>query len=322
MVWYSVKRLLQSIVTILIVVSIVFLLLRLMPVESFFPDGQWDKMSWPAKLAILQKLGLYGADGNPLNPFIQLGNYFKSFFTTFNFGQSTVIYVNRNVTDIIIPKMKLSMSFGIVSVIFSLILGYILGISMARFKNSVLDTLGMGYIILARAVPALVLIFVVQFWVTKWLGSPMIYREGVFISYVTPVLCMAILPIANNALWMRRFMVDEFNKDYVKLAYAKGMPQRTVMYRHVLRNAFVPMAYNVPTAILFVLSGSLLVETHFSIPGMGRQLTQAVQRRDNNIVQAIVFVYAVLGILGVFLGDILALVVDPRIKLTSKGVTR
>ena len=117
-------------------------------------------------------------------------------------------------------------------------------------------------------------------------------------------------------------MVDEINKDYVKLAYAKGMPTRTVMYRHVLRNAFVPMAYNFPAAVIFTMGGSLIMERLFSIPGMGRLLVDAVNQRDTNFVQALVLMFSCMGVFSVFLGDLFATIVDPRISLVSKGGTR
>ena len=322
MLRYSVKRLLQSCITLLLVVSILFLMLRLMPIHGYFPDGAWDKMSWDAKLNVLVKLGLYGTDGNPINPFIQLFTYFKNIVTTFSLGETTQIYPGTQVTDLIAQRIPVSMSISSVAFVFSLSLGCILGVLMARYKESIIDGLGMVYIVLANSIPALVYYFIVQLNVTRWIGASMIYRSGQLITFVTPVICLIIGPLASNALWIRRYMVDEFNRDYVKLAYAKGLPSRDVMFGHVLRNAFVPMAYSVPQTIVFTLSGSLLVERLFSIPGMGRLLVDSADKRDNNLVQALVFIYAAMGIIGVFLGDVLAVIVDPRISFTRKGGLR
>ena len=117
-------------------------------------------------------------------------------------------------------------------------------------------------------------------------------------------------------------MVDEINKDYIKLARVKGMSTKSIMVKHVLRNAFVPLAQYLPASFLLTIGGSLLVERFFSVPGMGPLLTDAIGKMDTNVVQALVILYAALGIIGVFLGDILMLLIDPRITLTDKGGTR
>ena len=132
-------------------------------------------------------------------------------------------------------------------------------------------------------------------------------------------ICMSLGGIANYAMWIRRYMVDELNKDYIKLARAKGLKNSLVMSRHVIRNAFVPMAQQLPTNILMTISGSIYVESLFSIPGMGGLLVSAIQRQDNTLVQALVLIYSCIGILGLFLGDLLMALCDPRIKLGKKG---
>lgn len=123
-------------------------------------------------------------------------------------------------------------------------------------------------------------------------------------------------------LWMRRYMVDELNRDYIRLAKLKGMSTKNVMYKHVLKNAFVPMAQYLPQSVLLVTGGSLLAERFFSVPGLGPLLTDAISRYDLNVVQVLVMMYAAMGIVGVFLGDILMTLFDPRIRLIGKESTR
>ena len=117
-------------------------------------------------------------------------------------------------------------------------------------------------------------------------------------------------------------MVDELNKDYIKLARIKGMAFKDIMVKHVLKNAFVPLVQYIPASFLLTISGSLLVERFFSVPGMGPLLTDAITRYDLNVVQTLVIIYAALGVLGVFLGDVLMMLLDPRIKLADKGGSR
>ena len=142
------------------------------------------------------------------------------------------------------------------------------------------------------------------------------------LSSILPVVCLSIGSTAGYMLWIRRYMVDELNKDYIRLARLKGLSTRQVMFRHVLKNAFVPMVQQLPVSVLLTVGGSLLVERFFSVPGMGPLLTDAISRYDTNVVQALVMLYATLGILGLFLGDVLMTVLDPRIRLTRKGGAR
>lgn len=120
-------------------------------------------------------------------------------------------------------------------------------------------------------------------------------------------------------MWMRRYMVDEMNSDYVKLARAKGVSEKNIMVHHVLRNAFVPMAQYLPASILYTIAGSIYIESLYSIPGMGGLLVEAIQRQDNPLVQGLVIIYSSLGILGLVLGDIAMSITDPRIKLQRNG---
>lgn len=114
-------------------------------------------------------------------------------------------------------------------------------------------------------------------------------------------------------------MLDQVNQDYVALARAKGLTNRQIMSRHVLRNAFAPMAQNLPTSIIFTISGSLYIESLYSIPGMGGLLVNAIQAQDNPLVQAIVMFYAILGVTGMLLGDLAMMACDPRITFTKEG---
>lgn len=117
-------------------------------------------------------------------------------------------------------------------------------------------------------------------------------------------------------------MVDQLNQDYIRLARAKGMSDKQIMVKHVLRNAFVPMAQYLPASVLFTISGSIYIESLYSIPGMGGLLVDVIQRQDNPLVQALVLIYSVMGIFGLFLGDVLMAIVDPRIRLEKSGGAR
>ena len=204
-------------------------------------------------------------------------------------------------------------------------LGVVLGVFQARYKDGVFDHIGTGYTVVVNAVPRLVIYTVFMIAGASIFGLPMRYDATApqpWLTMVLPIVCLSVGSTAGYMLWTRRYMVDELNKDYIRLAKLKGLSDRQVMFRHVLKNAFVPLAQYLPYSILLPVGGSLLVEKLFAVPGMGPELTMAIGRYDLNLVQGIVLLYATMGILGVFLGDLLMTLIDPRIKLTGKGDVR
>ena len=154
------------------------------------------------------------------------------------------------------------------------------------------------------------------------LKLPILFSPSQPSSWILPAISMSLGSSASYAMWMRRYMVDELNKDYVKLARAKGLKDKKTMRKHVLRNAFVPMSQYLPASLLYTIAGSIYIESLYSIPGMGGLLVDAIQRQDNPLVQALVLIYSSIGIIGLFLGDVLMASLDPRIKLDRKGGAR
>jgi oligopeptide transport system permease protein len=189
---------------------------------------------------------------------------------------------------------------------------------MARSKGKFWDRIGTSYIVIINAVPPIIYYLAVQLGVTGVLPLPMLFNESKPLSFILPVVCMSMGPTASYAMWIRRYMVDELNKDYIKLARAKGMKNRDIMFKHVMRNAFIPMAQYLPSSILYTISGSIYVEALFSIPGTGGLLVDAIQRQDNPLVQALVLIYSAIGVIGLLLGDVAMAICDPRIVLDKK----
>ena len=314
---YVLKRLLQSVVTILLVVTIVFLLLRLLPTDYYFTEDELMKLTEQQKHDRLQAAGFLD------HPLTQLVRFYKQLFTEFDLGTSRRIQANQPVISVIGSKFEVSMRLGRISLGISLVLGVCFGVLQARYKDGIFDHLGTAYTVFVNAVPSLVTYSLVLAFGARVLGLPSMYSmRKPELSSILPVVCLSIGSIAGYMLWTRRYMVDELNKDYIRLAKLKGMSTRSVMYRHVLKNAFVPLAQYLPYSILLTVGGSLLVERFFSVPGMGPLLTDAIARYDTTVVQGVVMLYATLGILGVFLGDVLMTLIDPRIHLGKKGGTR
>ncbi len=397
MVKYILKRLLQSLITVLLVLSVVFFLLRMMPSDYFFTEDELIKFTEEQKYAKLERLGLMeicktcggkgmvedkacpncregdaasGTGYRNRSVFAQLGDFFYqmvemrvfnakgkevktatpvalpaylsqkaggtdpfegtlkegySVRACFNLGKSIRLEKGQYVTDVIAQKMSVSMEIGLIALAISLVLGVVLGVLQARYKDGVFDHIGTGYTVVVNAVPRLVIYTVIMIAGSSLFALPMRYDATAAnpdLTKVLPIVCLSMASTAGYMLWTRRYMVDELNKDYIRLAKLKGLSTRKVMFRHVLKNAFVPLAQYLPASVLLTVGGSLLVETFFSVPGMGPELTKAISRYDLNLVQGIVLLYATMGIMGVFLGDLLMTLIDPRIKLTGKGDVR
>ena len=305
-----------------IIITILFALLRMMPVEGYFEN--FDKMNATQVQVKLNALGLT----DPLPK--QLLRFYNQLLHG-DLGQSNVYRKGVAITEIISEKIPVSLELGLISLVIALAVGLPLGILMARSTRTrykIGDKLGTVFIVLVQSMPSAVYHILIQFagsqtYIGKTiLGLPMLFDASNPRSYILPIISLSIGNIAYYAMWLRRYMVDEANKDYIRLARAKGVPNSAISRRHVFRNAFVPLVQYIPNSILFTLMGSLYVESLYSVPGMGGLLVTAIKRQDNTLVQALVVIYAVISILGLLFGDILMGIVDPRISFAKKEGAR
>ena len=310
---YLTKRILRSFITLFIVCTIVFCLLRLMPIEGYF--NNFDKLTESQVQRQLEMKGLK----DPLP--VQLGHFYTDLIHG-DLGKSNRYRPGVEITKILADKIPVSMWLGAISLVISLLLGIPLGRVMARYKGRIPDHLGTIFIVLINAVPAVVYYLFIQMYGTSILGIPILFTRGKWITYILPVFSLALGNISYYAMWLRRYMIDESNKDYVKLAVAKGMKSRDVMNKQIFRNAFVPLIQYIPTSFLLTLVGSIYIESLYSIPGMGGLLVKSIQGQDNTIVQALVLIYSALSIAGLIIGDIMMTMIDPRISFSKKGGAR
>lgn len=316
MLKYTIRRLVESLITVLIIVTIVFLLLRLLPTDYYFTEEQLMKFTEEQKQEQLLAAGL-------LDPIPEQLMDFYNNVIHLDFGESRRIQNGVAVTKVIGDKFAISMQLGLIAIAISVVIGVPLGILQTSFKDRVPDHIVTVYTIFVNAVPSLVTYSLILIFGSRVLGLPSMYStRNPGPSSILPIVCLSLGSIAWYALWVRRYMIDELNKDYIKLARVKGLSSRSIMAKHVLRNAFVPIAQYLPQSMLLTIGGSLLVERFFSVPGMGPLLTDSIQRYDTSVVQTLVMLYASLSILGVFLGDVLMMIIDPRITLANKGGTR
>ena len=313
MLKYSVKRLASSLLTLLIIITVVFVLLRQMPIEGYFDN--FEKADQATINAKLTQLGLN--DPIPVQLFNFLGDLFKG-----DLGTSARYSVGAPISGIIAKKAPVSIKLGVLSMALALCMGIPLGAAMARSKSGFWDKFGTVFIVFINAVPAAVYHIFIQMYGTSFMGISMLFDENNLVTWILPVFSMALGNTAYYAMWLRRYMVDEMNKDYVRLARAKGVSSKRIMMKHVFRNAFVPMIQYIPTSLLYTVSGSIYIESLYSIPGMGGLLVDVIGRQDNPMVQAIVIIYSCIGIVGLLLGDLLMGMIDPRISFTKKEGAR
>ena len=313
MLKYSLKRLSSSLLTLLIIISVVFVLLRQMPIEGYFDN--FDKLEPAAIQAKLNQLGL----NDPIP--VQLINFHNGVLHG-DLGTSASYSVGAPITELIAKKAPISIKLGVMSMALSLLMGIPLGTAMAKNKGKFWDKIGTMYIVFINAVPAAVYYIFIQMYGTSALGISMLFDLNDPVTWILPIFSMALGNTAYYAMWLRRYMVDELNKDYVRLARAKGVSGPNIMMKHVLRNAFVPMIQYIPTSLLYTICGSIYIESLYSIPGMGGLLVDVIGRQDNPMVQAIVMIYSCIGIVGLLLGDLLMGLIDPRISFVKKEGAR
>ena len=316
MLKYLAKRIFRSLITLFIGITIVFSLLRLMPVEGYFDN--FDKMSEEQLERELTRMGLDGPRCRPS---------FCTFMINLlhgDLGSSSRYRPGVAITEILTTRFPISMTFGCASMALSMLLGIPLGALMARCKDRFPDHLGTVFIVFINAVPSAVYYLFIQMYGTQLFGVSMLFSRRNPATCILPVISLSLGDIAYYAMWLRRYMVDESNKDDVRLAVAKGVNSKDIMMKHIFRNAFVPLVQYLPTSLLLTMVGSIYVEGLYSIPGMGGLLVTAIQCQDNPMVQALVIVYATIRrfIWALILGDVMMTLVDPRISFAKKEGAR
>ena len=219
-------------------------------------------------------------------------------------------------------RMFYSFVIGIVAVVISYLLGVPLGILMARRKDKLADKLGTIYIVFIMAVPSLAYIFMFKAIGTKTgLAEYVRFNTEYFDAryYILPIISLALPSIAGLMKWIRRYMIDQQNSDYVRFARSGGLSEREIFSKHILKNAIIPIVHGIPGAVLGALTGAIITERVYYVPGVGNVLTEAIGRYDNAVIVGVTLFYSILSVLALILGDLLMAMVDPRISFSEKA---
>jgi oligopeptide transport system permease protein len=192
---------------------------------------------------------------------------------------------------------------------------------MARRKDRLADKLGNAYIIFIMSVPSLAYIFLFAAIGTKLVGLPYMFANAQvkFLAYVLPTISLALPSIGSLMKWMRRYMIDQMNSDYVKFARAEGLSEKEIYRIHISRNALIYLVHGIPSNILACLTGAIITERVYGVPGVGNLLTTAINKHDNGVIVACTVFYTSLSIISLILGDLLLAKYDPRISLSEEG---
>lgn len=229
-------------------------------------------------------------------------------------------YTNVSTVKNGMSKQGYSFTIGIIAVILSYALAVPLGILMVRKKDKLADKIGTAYIVFILAVPSLAYIFLFKAIGGK-LGLPTTFDTDSTnkLMYVLPIISLALPQIANTMKWLRRYMIDQMNSDYVKFARSEGLTEGEIFSKHVLKNAAIPIIHDVPFSVYGAIVGAIITERVYSVPGAGNLLTEAIAKYDNGVIVGVTMFYALLSVASIILGDILMALTDPRISFSSKA---
>ncbi len=229
-------------------------------------------------------------------------------------------YTNVNTVKNGLSKVGYSFVIGILASLIAYLIGLPLGIVMAQKKDKLVDKIGTVYIVFIMAVPSLAYIFLFKAIGGK-LGLPTTFNmdSKSKLMYVLPIISLALPSIGSLMRWLRRYMIDQMNSDYVKFARSGGLSEHEIFSKHILKNAVIPIVHGIPGTILFAITGAIITERVYVVPGAGNLLTQAINAYDNGVIVGVTMFYAMLSIISIILGDVLMSIVDPRISFTSKA---
>ena len=228
-------------------------------------------------------------------------------------------YTNVDTNKAGFSKIGYSFVIGIISVLISYTLAIPLGTIMALRKDKFLDKIGTFYIVFILAVPSLAYIFLFKA-IGRSRGLPDTFNMEIasWKMYILPIISLALPSIAGLMKWLRRYMIDQMNSDYVKFARSGGLGEGEIFRKHILKNAIIPIVHGIPGSVLGALTGAIITERVYVVPGAGNMLTNAINKYDNGVIVGMTLFYALLSVVSIILGDLLMSLIDPRISFVTK----
>ena len=304
MVRYIIKRLFIGVVTIWALITITFFLIRIMPGSPFEADNL-------SQSAIEQLESTYGLDEPMWKQYIL-------YMENLMHGDLGISYKkNVSVNTLIARGFPYTLSIGLLSIAVSAFIGILMGIWMATSKRLAVKNTLLGIATLGVSIPGFVTAILLMMVFGVWWPVLPIVGLGSPANYILPVAAQSFGQIASIARLTKSTYSEAIQMDYVTMARAKGLSNLYITVRHVLKNALIPVVTYFGPAIAFLITGSFVVESIFSIPGIGREFTNAITNRDYTVVLGFsVFIGVNITVANLAV-DIICSLIDPRIKLTN-----
>jgi peptide/nickel transport system permease protein len=313
---YIIRRLLIGVIILLLVTMLVFLAMRLLPGDPliiFVSQAQTETYS-PAQLAELRQE--YGLDRSlPVQYISWIGNILRG-----DMGKS--ITLGQNVGYLISTRLPITIYFGVMSFIVSSFLGIIFGVVCALRRGKWIDSVVTVLANIGITVPAFwvgILLMYLFSLVLHWLPTsgyvaPTESLGQSLRSAIMPVICLSLFSVASLTRQTRSAMLEVVSQDYIRTAWSKGLRERVIIFRHTIKNAMIPVITILGLQVGLIFGGSVLIETVFNIPGMGRLMAESLFSHDYQIVQAGTLVIAMVVVLSNLAVDISYGWFDPRIR--------
>jgi oligopeptide transport system permease protein len=305
MIRYVARRVVYMLITLFVIASITFFISKLLPGTPFADD----KLTPQIRAQLFAKYGL----DEPLP--VQYVKYMLN-VAQGDLGNS-FYFENRPVTQMILQGLPVSMFLGVQAIVFGLVVGLVLGIVAALRHNTLWDTAAVVLAVVGVSVPTFVLGPLLQYWLgVKLELFPIAFFESWWHS-VLPSLALSVFVISTVARFIRSEMLEIMGQDFVTLAKAKGLSGLAVIVRHVLRNSLIPLVTVVAPLTVYVITGSLVVEQIFAVPGIGEQFVTSVFVSDYSMILGTTLFFSVMFILALLMQDILYGIIDPRIRVAG-----
>ncbi len=305
---YILKRIFYMIVTLFLIATITFFLMKLLPGSPYANEENLTD----AQLQIMN--AKYGLDKPVwMQYFIYLGGLVR-----LDLGMS--FQYNSTVLNLLSSRVGSSFQIGLQALIFGMGMGTLLGLVAAMKQNTIVDTGATFFAIIGRSVPSFVFAVVLQlvFGVIFPILPIALWNQG-FISSILPTLALSISPVADSARFIRTEMVEVLQSDYMELARAKGLSRMEVVMKHGVRNALIPLVTIAGPMLVGLMTGSMVIENIFAIPGIGEQFVKSILTNDYPTIMGVTMMYSFLLVVTILIVDLLYGFIDPRIRLTQGG---
>ena len=305
---YILKRIFYMIITLFLIATITFFLMKLLPGSPYANEENLTD----AQLQIMN--AKYGLDKPVwMQYFIYLGGLVR-----LDLGMS--FQYNSTVLNLLSSRVGPSFQIGLQALIFGMGMGTLLGLVAAMKQNTIVDTGATFFAIIGRSVPSFVFAVVLQlvFGVIFPILPIALWNQG-FISSILPTLALSISPVADSARFIRTEMVEVLQSDYMELARAKGLSRMEVVMKHGVRNALIPLVTIAGPMLVGLMTGSMVIENIFAIPGIGEQFVKSILTNDYPTIMGVTMMYSFLLVVTILMVDLLYGFIDPRIRLTQGG---